>query len=70
MAKVSPNKQLVDACSHSWCTESSESENVETHRTSRNMRSTEAPLASSARRARSPMTVHGCVRPSTPVTRS
>eukprot|EP00965_Chrysotila_dentata_P099233 3281336-Pleurochrysis_carterae.AAC.2 len=70
MARVSPNKQLVDECSQSWCTDSSESENVGTHRTSRNTRSTEAPLASRARSERSPMTVQAYVRPSTPVTRS
>eukprot|EP00965_Chrysotila_dentata_P035354 1176188-Pleurochrysis_carterae.AAC.1 len=70
MARVLPNKQSVDECCHNWFTDSSESENEGTQRTSRSVRSTEAPFASRARSGRSPMTVQGCVRPSTPVTRS
>eukprot|EP00965_Chrysotila_dentata_P037816 1257423-Pleurochrysis_carterae.AAC.2 len=70
MAKVLPNKQSVDECCHNWFTDSSESENDGTHRTSRSVRSTGAPVASRARSGRSQITVQGCVRPSTPVTRS
>eukprot|EP00965_Chrysotila_dentata_P062512 2071121-Pleurochrysis_carterae.AAC.2 len=70
MARVLPNKQSVDECCHNWFTDSSESENEGRHRASRNMRSTDAPFTSRAHSDRSPMTVQGCVRPSTPVTRS
>eukprot|EP00965_Chrysotila_dentata_P189692 6173458-Pleurochrysis_carterae.AAC.1 len=50
IARVSPNTQLVEVDCHSWLTESSESENEGTQRTSRRVRSTDSPLVLVARR--------------------
>eukprot|EP00965_Chrysotila_dentata_P168899 5577291-Pleurochrysis_carterae.AAC.1 len=70
IVKVSPNRQSVDVDTHNWCTDNNESENDETQRTLRRVRSTSDPLLSRARRGRSPTAVHVCARPSIPATRS
>eukprot|EP00965_Chrysotila_dentata_P114785 3793612-Pleurochrysis_carterae.AAC.1 len=50
MVSVSPKRQLEEDDSHSWFTDSSESEKEGTHRTSRRVRSIDKPRASLARK--------------------